>query len=134
MELIDYSDYYFRTKLKEALPPQRSGKFVQIRENPVAEFIVLSPSGFSTYHADIVRHFCSQTGIMGIYNNEHKHFDISDPKWRVIGGGKWSIDEGLKTLRLYGYSQAYGSFNPLGLTEGLSKINSLSGYEISTGS
>ncbi|MEO5359215.1 MAG: hypothetical protein H7843_02070 [Nitrospirota bacterium] len=130
MELIDYSDYYFRTKLKEALPPQRSGKFVQIRENPGDEFIVLSPSGLSTYHADIVRHFCNQNGIKGLYNNEHKHFVISDPKWHVIGGGKWSIDEGLKTLRLYGYSQAYGSFNSLGLIEGLSKIISLSGYKI----
>ncbi|MBF0457972.1 MAG: hypothetical protein HQK99_08770 [Nitrospirae bacterium] len=130
MEFIDYSDFYYREKLKEPPPPQRTGKFVQIRNDTGGDFIILSPKGFSPYHADILRFFCGQRGIDGLYSSELKFFEISDPTWRVTGGGKWSIDEGLKTLRLHGYSQAYGSFITNGLKEGLSKINDLAGYEI----
>ncbi len=129
MEFIDYSDLYYREKLKEASPPKRAGKFVQLR-TPGEEFIILSPKDFSAYHADIVRVFCEQRGIDGLYSFENKHFEIYGPEWAVIGGGKWSIDEQLKTLRLYGYSQGYGNFDPKGLKERLLKINSLLDYEI----
>ncbi|MBF0567958.1 MAG: hypothetical protein HQK95_03735 [Nitrospirae bacterium] len=134
MELIDYSDYYYRTKLSEPPPPQRMGKFVLLNKYRADEFIVLSPKGFSAYHADIVRLFCEQRGIDGIYSSEHKHFDIHDTHWHVGGGGKWSIDEQLKTLHLNGYSQAYGRFRTRGLIEKLSMILSLSDYEITIGS
>ncbi|MBF0517949.1 MAG: hypothetical protein HQK97_12725 [Nitrospirae bacterium] len=130
MELIDYSDFYFRTKLREALPPQRAGKFVLVNNIRGAQFILQSPKALSAYHADIVRLFCNQRGIEGIYNNELKYFEIHDDQWKVGGGGKWSIDDTAKTMRLWGYSQAYGRFNHAGLKESLSTINALSDYEI----
>ncbi|MCG6553310.1 MAG: hypothetical protein L7F77_13375 [Candidatus Magnetominusculus sp. LBB02] len=131
MEFIDYSDYYYRTQLKEPPPPERSGKFVQMIDAKSGEFIVLSPKGLCSYHADIVRLFCKQKSVDGLYDNEHKFFEIYDKQWSVAGGGKWSIDDGRRTLRLYGYSQAYGRFDDKGLIERLSCINTLSGYDIS---
>jgi len=93
MKLIyrDYSPIYYR-EIGAALPGKNEGKFVQIVHDS-ADYLVFSPKEVSRYHADIVVRFCTERGIPGVYNNTHKRFDIHDPEWAVVGGGKFAITQ-----------------------------------------
>jgi len=74
------------------------------------EYVIFSPSAFDRYHAEIVQRFCQDMGIAGVYNMSSKSFDIVDPSWRVVGGGRFEIDRRGHSLRLYDTSAAYGRF------------------------
>ena len=76
------------------------------------------------------RRFCAERGISGVYNNIHKRFDIHEPEWTVVGGGKFAIDRRKKQLRLYDDSMAYGKFNGKGLKEKILSISALAGYNV----
>jgi hypothetical protein len=130
MELIyrDYSRIYYR-EIGVALPDKIAGKFVQM-QNDSAEYIVFFPRKVSRYHADIVKRFCDERGISGVYNNALKRFDIHDPEWTVVGGGKFAIDRMKKQLRLYDDSMAYGKFNGQGLKEKIRSLSVFSGYNV----
>jgi hypothetical protein len=113
------------------VPAGGGGKFVQIRGNGT-EYLVLSARELSVYHANIVERFCLQrSGINGSYNNKRDHYVIHDPDWTVAGGGIWQMDD--KVLRLSGFSQAYGRFDPAGLRERMSKVEGMSGYTVIVG-
>jgi len=124
----DYSRTYYE-KIGLALPGITAGKFIQI-QNGTAEYLVFSPKEVSRYHTDIVGRFCAERGIPGVYNNTHKRFDIHDPEWAVVGGGKFAIDRRKKQLRLYDDSMAYGKFNGEGLKEKILSLSSFSGYNV----
>ena len=133
-QYTDYSLIYYEVTTKLLLPKQRSGKFVQIRDthNEIEHFI-MSPANLSKYHANIVERFCRlhNPQIAGEYNNaECDYYDIYDCHWIVRGGGKWEIDDVMKTLKIFGFSKAYGSFDSEGLIDNLSNVDNLSGHRI----
>jgi hypothetical protein len=125
----DYSRIYYRG-IGVALPDKNEGKFVQLLNNSGEEYLVFSPKEVSRYHADIVGRFCAERGIPGVHNATHKRFDIHDPEWAVIGGGKFAIDRLKKHLRLYDDSMAYGKFNGKGLKEKILSLSAFSGYNV----
>lgn len=126
---IDYTPLYYTTVAKAPMPPVISGKFVQIR-NESAEYLVLSPTEFTKYHADIVERFCFDKGIEGSYDSERKKYNISDTAWTIVGGGKFELDAIKKILKFYDNSMAYGKFDAKGLAEKILSIPDFSGYAV----
>jgi hypothetical protein len=126
---IDYSETYYRDSAGTEIPERYKGKFVQIRKGS-SEYLVFSPKEYTRFHADIVRSFCTEREIPGVFNSQSKTFDIHDPSWVVAGGGKFEIDRGKKLLRLYDNSMAYGRFDRRGLKEKILAIAKLSDYKV----
>ena len=126
---IDYSEIYYSSVAKTPVPDKRTGKFVQIRHNDT-EYLVFSPKEFAPYHADIVERFCLEKGLHGSYDSRSKRFDIHDPGWVIVGGGKFEIDKAEKYIRLYDNSMAYGRFDNEGLKEKIFLINGMSDYKV----
>ncbi len=130
LELIDFSDVYYGAVARKAKPPRRVGKFMQLRNN-TTEYLVLSPTGLSTFHADIVERFCRTKGICGRYAREKpERFEIDDHRWDVVGGGHWEMDDEKKMFLLSGSSYVYGRFAPSRLHGKLETVASLKGYRI----
>jgi len=111
------------------VPDKRAGKFVQLRNNKT-EYLVFSPKELSPYHADIIERFCRQKGIAGVYNRAHKCFEIHEPEWIIIGGGKFDYDKKEKYLRLYDDSMAYGKFETEGLLKRILQVKGLKDYSV----
>jgi hypothetical protein len=126
---IDYSEVYYSTVAGTDMPDRRAGKFVQIRNNNT-EYLIFSPKEFTRYHADIVERFCTERGIVGLYNNTNKRFDILDPGWVVIGGGKFEMVRTTKYIRLYDDSMVYGRFDTKGLKKKILLIKGFSDYVV----
>jgi hypothetical protein len=116
MVFMDYTHLYYTAMARTGVPPARSGKFVQIRHGST-EYLVFSPKEFTKYHSNIVERFCLDKGIEGAYDSEGKRYDISDRAWIVAGGGKYEIDAGKRTMKLFDNSMAYGKFDIAGLKE-----------------
>ena len=129
---IDYSETYYRDFAGMDVPERYAGKFVQIRKGST-EYLVFSPKKFTRFHADIVRRFCTDREIRGVFNSQSKSFDVRDPSWVVAGGGKFEIDRGKKFLHLYDNSMAYGKFDGRGLKEKILTIAKLSDYKVQIG-
>jgi hypothetical protein len=127
--IINYSEIYYEHIVCSLKPGKISGKFVQIRHEGT-EYLIFSPKEFSKYHADLVRRFCRERGVDGVYNDQLKRFDIRDPSWDILGGGKFEMDRQKGILRLYDDSMAYGRFNPSGLKERILSLKDMSGYRI----
>lgn len=127
--LIDYAEEYYLNTAKTPLPDRSAGKFVQLRNNKT-EYLVFSPKELSPYHADIIERFCRQKGIAGVYNRAHKSFEIHEPDWVIIGGGKFDFDKKGKHIRLYDDSMAYGKFETEGLLERILQIKGLKDYRV----
>jgi hypothetical protein len=127
--LIDYSEIYYSSVAKTAMPDKLTGKFVQIR-NDNTEYLIFSPKEFTSYHANLVERFCLETGLNGYYNTEGKRFDIHDPAWVIVGGGKFEIDKMGKYIRLYDNSMAYGRFDSKGLKDKILLIDEMSDYKV----
>jgi len=116
MVFMDYTHLYYTAMAKTGVPTARSGKFVQIRHGSTG-YLVFSPKEFTKYHSNIVERFCLDKGIEGAYDSEGKRYDISDRAWIVTGGGKYEIDTGKRTIKLFDNSMAYGKFDIAGLKE-----------------
>lgn len=130
--LIDYSGHYFIELSGGTVPANRGGKFVQIRnEDSGREYLVLSPGSLSMYHANIVERFCALNGLDGHWTSGRASYRIVDDSWRVVGGGRWVINSGEKTLELGSSSQAYGRFDPVGLEKKILSLDSMKGYVVS---
>jgi hypothetical protein len=127
--LIDYSGRYYRESKGTRVPPERRGKFVQIRDMET-EYIVLAPRKLSYYHANIVERFFLSRGMAGGYNPKGDFYSVNHPDWTVVGGGMWDINEDERTLRLYGTSQAYGGFDAGGLEERILSLKDMEGYRV----
>jgi hypothetical protein len=125
--LIDYSDPCLSREAKTSVPAGSSGKFVQIR-NKTTEYLVFAPKECASYHADIAERFCREKGLRGSRNGEGKRFDIHEPTWVVVGGGKFELDKKKKHIRLYGNSLVYGRFDSRGLRDKILSICELSDY------
>lgn len=127
--IIDYSDRYFSGTGMNTLPARYDGKFVQLRSGS-SEYLVLSPKGFMTYHANIVDYFCQEHGIGGTLEQEQGKFIINNPSWSVKGGGKFEIDRDRRLLRLYDNSMAYGRFDSSGLKEKVRGVSEFAAYDV----
>ena len=112
------------------MPEKRTGKFVQMRRGDT-EYIVFSPRGFDSFHANIVERFCVEEGIKGSYDSKRKRFVIHGSSWVIVGGGKFDVDRAKKSVRLYDNSMAYGRFEKKGLKEKIVQIEEFKGYEVS---
>jgi hypothetical protein len=128
--LIDYSEIWYRYLAKTSLPESRSGKFVQIR-NDEEEYVVLSPSELSKYHANIVGRFCELRGIRGEYNPKRDYFFVQDSEWEVVGGGFWQLDTMGRTLRLSGASAGYGIFDDENLLKDIGSLEAWKEFSVS---
>jgi Janus/Ocnus family (Ocnus) len=126
---IDYSEKYYREFAGTNMPEQFIGKFVQVR-NLLTEYFIFSPKEFTPYHTDIVERFCTEREIPGIYNKTDKSYEILDPEWVVVGGGKFAVDRQEKNIRLYDDSMAYGKFDKNGMKEKILSLEDFSGYEV----
>lgn len=126
---IDYSEAFYSAGANSAKPEKRKGKFVQIRKGD-AEYLVFSPTELTPYHANIVERFCFENGIGGSYGEEGRRYDIHDPQWVVVGGGKFEVDGNKRSIRLYDDSLAYGKFDSRGLKKKIHQVDALSDYEI----
>ncbi len=129
MVFFDYSKLYYTQVAKTAVPPVVSGKFVQIR-NETTFYLVLSPSEFTKYHANIVERFCLDEGIEGSYDPEKKRYDIHDQAWKITGGGKFDLDTNKKAITFYDNSMAYGRFNEPLLEEMIGALPEFSGFTV----
>ncbi len=125
---VDCSRSYYEG-IAKTMPEKRTGKFVQIRHRDT-EYLVSSVQELARYHADIVERFCSGRDIAGSYNKESKRFDIFEPDWAVIGGGRFEIDEKKRCIRLYDNSMAYGRFDAKELKEKILSIDEFSNYTV----
>ncbi|MEK6651892.1 MAG: hypothetical protein AABY50_03080 [Nitrospirota bacterium] len=126
---VDYIETYYSNKAKTPVPDKINGKFVQIRNNQT-EYFVFSPKELTLYHANIVERFCLERGLKGAYAGEGKRFDIREPGWEVVGGGKFDIDKSQKQIRLYDTSLAYGRFDLKGLKEKIRSAGKLPDYSV----
>ena len=129
MVFIDYAQLYYREMLRTEIPSVVSGKFVQIRSGS-AEYLVFSPKEFTKYHANIVERFCLDNGLEGNYNTEGKRYDISDQAWSIAGGGKYEMNTGRKTIRLYDDSLAYGKFNKQNMADKILSFDEFTGFTV----
>jgi len=127
--VVDYSGYYYSIVAKRPVPGILRGKFVLIQKGPT-EYLVLSPTEFTPYHADIVERFCGEKGIEGTYEKGKKRYDIDDPAWVIAGGGKFEIDRVKRSVRFYDDSMAYGKFEGEGLREQVSRNPVFKGYTL----
>jgi len=128
--LFDYSKVYYETISKTTVPSERGGKFIQIR-NEDKEYLVLSPKELSSFHANIVERFCLLKGLEGEYTTKRMDkFEISDPDWDIIGGGKWFVNDKKKWLHLFDVSGVYGKFDHVDLWENLLVSEQFKEYEI----
>jgi hypothetical protein len=127
--IIDYGVFYYKRIADIQKPCKRAGKFVQIRHRNT-EYLVFSPKEFTRYHADLAEKFCREKEIAGTYNRQLKRYDIIDPSWVILGGGKFEIDEEQKILRLYDNSMAYGKFQEYGLIERICSVSKMNGYRV----
>ena len=126
---IDYTPLFFMAVAKVPVPPVVGGKFVHIR-NEKTEYLVFSPKEFTKYHAGIVERFCLDKGIEGSYDPKRKRFDIFDRAWIVSGGGKFELDRGTMTVRLYDDSMAYGKFDRAGMAEKILSLPEFAGFTV----
>lgn len=132
--LLDFSGAFFHEK-GEAVPPQRGGKFVVMRDEPGrAEYLVLSPTGHCLYHTDIVERFCrlERFRIDGVRLPKSGGFVIHDPGWSVVCGGRWEWNGEEKTLRVYGSSKAYPTCRLPALKERIARLPAMEGWKIET--
>jgi len=126
--LVDYIETYYSGAAKTTVTDKISGKFVQIRNNQT-EYLVFSPKELTPYHANLVEKFCMDRGLKGAYRGEEKRFDIREPEWKIVGGGKFDIDKSRKQIRLYDNSLAYGRFDSKGLAEKIRLTGKFPDYE-----
>lgn len=125
----DYSGLYYKRIAHIKRPFRRAGKFIQVRHRDT-EYLVFSPKEYTRYHADLVEKFCLEKEISGTYNRQCKRYDILEPSWVILGGGKFEIDEEQKTLRLYDNSMAYGKFQEYALISRICSVSKMKGYRV----
>lgn len=127
--IVDYSEIYYLTIAGVCIPERYKGKFIQIRHRD-NEYLVFSPKEYTKYHADLVKHFCLERGIEGKYIEQKKRYEILDPAWIIVGGGKFLKDRVKRLIHLYDDSMAYGKFDPIGLEERIIKTEAFSDYTL----
>lgn len=91
----------------------------------------MAPAELCVYHANIAGRFFEESGVDGAFNPKRDVFSLTDTEWEITGGGFWEVDDGIRLLRLYGRSQAYGRFDASGLADRLGGLDELASHRIS---
>lgn len=111
---------------------EETGKFVILRRREEIH-LVLSPVGFTPYHADIVRQYLQVEGHGRVEGASASGCRILSPEWTVHGGGHFVIQHWLHHMRLHGKSSAFGRYEAARLTpflDGLPESLGLDGYTL----
>lgn len=92
------------------------GKFLQLVLDGV-EHLVFAPSNQHGYHSQILERFLDERGIACRWDGQALRVD--HPGLKVIGGGRFRLEQAKGALELWDNSQAYGRFDDAGIAEGL---------------
>jgi hypothetical protein len=133
MTIEDYTDAYYETVRHEPAPDVRTGKFVHI-VGPTDEYLVLSPTGLTKFHAHIIERFCQLHAQLSCSLSPSQQEMLIDQRgWSVRGGGRFRLDRKTKTLTLWGSSKAYGDFDGAQIQERLSDAAGWNDYAVRLG-
>jgi hypothetical protein len=111
---------------------EETGKFV-ILSRAGEIHLVLSPLGFTPYHANIVHQYLQQEGRGRVESASSTGCRILSPEWSVHGGGHYTLQHWLHHLRLHGKSSAFGRYEAERLAPYLDAIPlhlGLAGYTV----
>jgi len=89
---------------------KRISKFVIIIGKEEAHF-VFGPLETYAYHAGILKRFCDMKQIPSGWVKKPDMYEIYGNTYKVKGGGWLEEKTGEKSLRIFGYSTAYGGFD-----------------------
>lgn len=97
----------------ENYPPEKSTrcKFVIIESSDCLYF-VFGPIDPFSYHADLVNRFCTLNEISSHWLEKPHLVEILDVEYKINGGGWLDINPDTALIQIYGYSTAYGGYNP----------------------
>ncbi|HUU44953.1 MAG TPA: hypothetical protein VM118_04405 [Acidobacteriota bacterium] len=130
MIVEDYTTAYYETVLHQPTPDVRTGKFLHI-VGPDDEYLVLSPTELTKFHAHIVKRFCGlHEDLSSSSPHSQEEILIDQRGWRVRGGGRFRLDQRSRTLTLWGSSKAYGAFNGAHIQEHMRDAAGYEGYAV----
>lgn len=125
--VIDYSEIAYEL-LNRPFAPERDGKIVLLKHND-DDFIVLAPLEFCRLHSQIVDRFCQlrklPTRVAGA------RVDPISESWSVSGGCLFQVSDPLRTLSVFGVSEAYGGLDLTNLRRALQASDVFGGYAVS---
>jgi hypothetical protein len=90
------------------------GKFVQLLWRK-REYLLFSPFELHRYHNQILARFLKDKDIDHRWTNEIT-LEMDDHELKVVGGGRFRLDQDEQTLHLWDNSQAYGRFKEFGMS------------------
>jgi hypothetical protein len=88
---------------------EETGKFVILSRGSEIH-LVLSPVGFTPYHANIVQQYLQAEGRGRVESASASGCRILSPEWAVHGGGHYQVQHWLHHMRLHGKSSAFGRY------------------------
>lgn len=91
------------------------GKFLQIRLRG-QEYLLCSAAALHPYHSQILARFAEDAQIPHCWVDPET-LELDAPELTVLGGGRFEVNPQLRTLSLWGHSQAYGRFEEHGLAQ-----------------
>ena len=101
--------------------PESKGKFIQFMLGE-REYLVFAPFSLHLYHNQILAQFVQENDIAHRWIRRET-LAVDDPELRVVGGGRFHVDEQRGVLKLSDNSQAYGRFDERGMAEKIAASN-----------
>jgi hypothetical protein len=89
--------------------PEVQGKFLQLRLAGT-EYLLFAPKQLHQFHSNLLAHFLEDRELAHHWENEQT-LAVDAANVRVVGGGKFRLDSGARTLELFDNSQAFGRFD-----------------------
>ena len=90
------------------------GKFLQLRWAQ-GDYVLLSAAAELRYHNQILARFLSERGIPHHWEDDER-LVFDHPELVVVGGGRFRLDSGEGTLRVWDASGVYGRFDEAALS------------------
>jgi len=84
----------------------------------------------ATHQGVIIERFYMQHEVNGVWIRKPSVFRILGGEWEILGGGHFIIDDVDRSLRLFGESTPFGSFDRDGLKGKLATVQPFQGYSI----
>lgn len=113
----------------EPAGPKRVHKFIIMSLGTQIQF-VYGPLQQFAYHAGLVKKYCEINDIPSGWLKKPDVYEIYSADYQIRGGGWMEEDLAEKTVRLYGYSTAYGAFDPGDIPHLFEPGEALADYEI----
>lgn len=106
-----------------------SCKFVVIRENDTLSMIIGDVETYP-YHAGLIAQFCHEHAIKSRWIKKPDVIKIYDQDVAIRGGGWAEIIPGTKSCKIYGRSNAYGTFDRTDVGAVLAGQTLFAGYKV----